>query len=487
MANTILDKTCRALETLITAADRWHGLFPSIADRRDGALLQEIPPAIEGQREGDRSRHGSNLMHDQPALAALYGLADALGRAHYADAADRYLKRFAEHCTDTPSGLFPWGEHAYWHLPDDRLGNGMEDASANGYPAIHDHLRQAPPWLWAKLIAFRPDCARRFALGLDWHFRAGEPLEYSRHAAIEADGHRTFEHPAVDRSGRPCRGETGGSSCDFPRHCGFYLLDTALAWCSNPTDELHRLLHRFHDYWWQRRPPSGPLPGESRSVAGHLPAARAPKQALSLAVSVLDTADVVAARQTDLAAEMRRRARVYIDGVLEESDGDPRPIAGFAPAPHEVVAAPPESPPAWGSRYGRGTVGGGGPVCMAAFRHTGDERLLAAAVATADRLVAEPIPADGVVSALDAGMALETIADLFDQTGERRWLDEAVALADRALVLYFDDHPLPRGATGIDWYESQTGTPHLLHALARTALLADGSGPVPLGPNYTAR
>jgi hypothetical protein len=46
---------------------------------------------------------------------------------------------------------------------------------------------------------------------------------------------------------------------------------------------------------------------------------------------------------------------------------------------------------------------------------------------------------------------------------------------------------LPRGAAGIDWYESQMGPGFLLHGLVRTALLAEDRDACPLTADYTAR
>jgi len=58
---------------------------------------------------------------------------------------------------------------------------------------------------------------------------------------------------------------------------------------------------------------------------------------------------------------------------------------------------------------------------------------------------------------------------------------------ERLVSVYFDDAPLPRGAAGIDWYESQMGPGFLLHGLARMALLAEDRTHCPLSADYTAR
>ena len=49
------------------------------------------------------------------------------------------------------------------------------------------------------------------------------------------------------------------------------------------------------------------------------------------------------------------------------------------------------------------------------------------------------------------------------------------------------DGDLPRGASGIDWYESQMGPSFLQHGLARIALMACDGLPCILEGDYTAR
>jgi hypothetical protein len=168
-SDTLMDLVCRALDALVEAAQPYQGLVPSLLDRRTGDMLRQLPASIPGQRNGDRAHLGSNLMHDEATLKTLYAVAVARNRPDYAAAGDAYLRRFATHCTATATGLFPWGEHSYWHLVEDRVGNSYVDAGLN-YPATHDHLRQAPLWLWNKLWEVHPACVERFAEGLDFHW-----------------------------------------------------------------------------------------------------------------------------------------------------------------------------------------------------------------------------------------------------------------------------------------------------------------------------
>jgi hypothetical protein len=142
--------------------------------------------------------------------------------------------------------------------------------------------------------------------------------------------------------------------------------------------------------------------------------------------------------------------------------------------------------PIWGSKYGLWPASYVALTCLCAYRLTGDARLLAWATAVGQGYLTESFPNDLAVPAMDAGLGLGLLADLYDLTGETRWRDGALALAETLTAIYLDAD-LPRGAAGIDWYESQMGPGFLLHSLARIALLADGRDRCPLAADYTAR
>ncbi|MFP4026758.1 MAG: hypothetical protein ACLFWL_03100 [Candidatus Brocadiia bacterium] len=153
----ILDYVQRALEFLIEK-DRPHdGLFLSIIDFQSGEMPSDLPESVFGQRDCDRSHPGSNLIHDEPLLQTLYALAESQKRPDYTEAADRCIERFATHCTDTITGLFPWGEHSFWHLLEDRVGNAYRNNRPEHDRPTHDHLRQVPEWLWSKLNELNPE------------------------------------------------------------------------------------------------------------------------------------------------------------------------------------------------------------------------------------------------------------------------------------------------------------------------------------------
>ena len=467
----LLDGVCTALDVLVECGRPYDGLFPSLIDRTRRIMLADLPPSIPGQRVGDRAHRGSNLIHDEPTLNTLYALTTALGRPRYAEAADVYLRHFATHCTNTETGLFPWGEHSFWSLDHDRVGNGTHNVNP-GFrgSATHDHLRQAPVWLWEKLQAFNPRCVERFAEGLDYHWTEGKREEYIRHANIDE---RTY----------PPRGDV---SCDFPRHGGFYILDWAFAYLRTGRADFLAQIRAMLDYWWTKRDARGLLLIQSRcpESSTRFHQINSPSQTLSLGVSLLETADLIVGLEPALAATMRERARVYLDGFLAAPHDPGRGV--FVNLSRRDTNAATESMPVWGSVYGVWPASYTALTAMLAARLAGDGRLLAWAAAAAPAYAGTPFPAGVAVPAMDAGLALDLMADLYVATGEDRWLSDGLRLADAIRAAYLDGD-LPRGAAGIDWYESQMGPGFLLHGLARLALLQREGRSHPMGADYTAR
>ena len=455
----ILDKVCQSIDILVKAGEKYDGLFPSLISLTTHEMLDELPPAIDGQRAGDRSHPGNNLIHDEAALMTMYALSKKLNRTDYASAADQYLQRFATHCTDTVTGIFPWGEHAFWHLTEDRVAG-----------SIHDHLRQTPVWLWDKLSEYNPGCVARFAEGLDYHWKEGEPREYSRHASINAK----------TRQGR------GGRSCDFPRHSGFYILDWAFAYLKTGREDFLQQINRMLDYWWDKRDAQGLLLIESRSPQDQprFYGVNAPGQTVSLATSLLEGAVLLDEKEPQVSAKMRQRAQVYIDGFFSAPHDLEKGIFVIScqRETHELINAM----PIWGSIYGIWPASYIALVCLCAYRITGDDRLLRWSEAVGHFYMGEPFPDGVAVPAMDSGLGLGLLADLYDITGGDIWLDGGSELAQKLIAIYLDG-ALPRGAAGIDWYESQMGPSFLLHGLARMALLSIDKDNCPLMADYTAR
>lgn len=470
-AERLLGVVTQAVDALIEIGARHDGLFPSIIDRSTNEMMTELPGAIDGQRDGDRSHLGSNLIHDEALLRTMYALAETDRKKTYADAAERYLTRFATHCANTPTGILPWGEHAFWHLVEDCVGNSHENRQRSS-PATHDHLRQAPLWLLEKLYALRPASVVQFGEGLDGHWTEGEPEEYIRHAYIE-------EHRPYPRSDR---------SCDFPRHGGFYIFDWAFIYGKTGRGDFADRIEKMLAYWWPLRDENGLLLTESRSPkeAVNFYGINAPGQTLSLGVSLYEAAPFVEATLPDLAMKMRERGSVYIDG--------------FFSAPHDyaqqmwVLSCKRDTgelvgtSPIWGSVYGVWPASYIALTCLCGYGITGDGRLLEYAESVGKGYLQTRLPGDVAVPAMDAGLALGLLADLFERTADVVWLDGAEKMAQTVVDTFFDPGmALPRGAASIGWYESQMGPSFLIHGLTKTALLARDGVPCVLETDYTAR
>jgi hypothetical protein len=183
---------------------------------------------------------------------------------------------------------------------------------------------------------------------------------------------------------------------------------------------------------------------------------------------------------------MHERAAVYVDGFFAAPHDLARGV--FVLGSDRTTNDVKSTMPVWGSEYGIWPAAYVALTCLCTFRQTRDERPLSWAAAAGSRYLGEPFPKGVAVPAMDAGLALELLADLYDVTGERAWLTGGLQLAQVLVETYWgDDAPLPRGAAGIDYYESQMGPSFLLHGLTRLALLAGGGAPAALAPDYTAR
>jgi len=455
---------------LSAAAEPFGGLFPSLLTLEGEPILDEPPKPIPGQRPGDRAFPGSNLMHDHSMLAAFKLLAEFENDPASAAVTERYLDRFAAICSHPATGLYPWGEHAYWHLLENRFGNSYGLAGRD-WPLTHDHLLQAPVWLWEELWERDPEIVRRFGRGLDGHWREGEPEEFIRHALIDTPG------PQPGREQR---------SCDFARHTGHYIHDWSFIYAKEAEPEFRDRIRRMLDYWWFRRHPSGLLYSETRSPESDENHYHRliPGQGLSLAVSLLESADRIEQTDPPLASTMRERAEVYLDGFLSAPHDLENGLLALQVDDKTLEAK--KYTAARGSRYGANIGAAAALLCLAASRFVDDPRILSLAVAVTNASRPEAFPTDVHVPAKDVGMILSLALEMYAQTGEERWLEEARQVADQILPIYFD-RPLLRGASGVDYYESQLLPGYLAGALVRLGIYLSDPNHPPIPADFTNR
>jgi hypothetical protein len=466
----LLRVVTRAIDTLIAAAEPHRGLFPAMADRTRGRLLlEEMPPVMEGLRDSDRSFRGCNLSHDLQLLETLYALADAGIRRDYSAAADRYLDRFAVHCAPrSVTGLLPWGEHAYWDLHKDDIGNAYvftafyRGKEATAAVPTHHQIKAIPRRLWDRLWSARPETVTNFAEGLEWHWSDESRLRFDRHAPITVKERNYHSIRYARMHNLPLSAASVGS--DFPASCGLFIHDLVVAQSLKPSPVQEGLLRDYMEYWWPKRSSTGLLP-----ISGSRPNLGV-AMTMGYALALADAADEADRFSTGLAAELRRRAGTHLEGVLSV----PQPFAagGFV---HQIEpdGKPFRAAALWTApNRGRGESSSGqGLDLLRAYRFTKDPRFLEMAVRMGRLYQKEPVPTSGDVRAADFGQLIRLYLELDGATGDKLWLEEAVALAGKALELFFDQ-ALPRAGLSRDHYEPQAGSSLLIQSLQLLAMRA---------------
>jgi len=464
----LLERLHGAAEILVSQAGVYEGLFPSILDLETMEIPAVSPRLVPKFREQDRAHFGFNLLLDLETFAFLRELGARERNARFSEAPGQAIERFVTHCTGrTLSGLFPWGEHAYWNLLTDSLGNPRELAGKEtAHGALHDHLRRLDVSFWEEIHAIRPEAVREFANGLNWHWKEGEPPEYWRHAYMEKPRH-------------PARKPEEDSS-DFPRHGGIYLVDWLFAYVKFGDPAHLAQAKQMTDYWWaDRDSDTGLLPAQHREEQRERDG-----RALGLSVNQTlanGTHFLCAARllqesgiEAALADVIRERGTAYAMAILNcpHAAGDGRVVQSINRHTH----APTFYKAFWNGGYG----GQSSPVglvsqLLEAYDFLGETALLDLAqdilMAAADRF---PHDSLGELPASDAAnFLLGAVAVL-----ERRSDDKLMNFLEEYTVLFaskFFDRPLPRAAVGREHYENKTGSSALLLGFLRAARMLESN------------
>lgn len=457
----------KAIDTLIAAAEPHYGLFPAMAERVNGRLLiDEMPPVMEGLRDSDRSFRGSNLSHDLPLLETMYALADSGIRKDYQEAANRYLDRFATHCAPRSlTGLPPWGEHAYWNLHSDEIGNsyhlvefyrGKESTAA---VPTHHQISKIPRRVWDRLWTARPETVTNFAQGLEWHWSDEKHTLFDRHAPITIKERNYHRIRWAAMQNQPLSTFSVGS--DYPISCGYFIHNLAVAQSLKPNLTQESLLRDYLDYWWPKRSPAGLLP-----ISGSRPNWGV-DMTMRYALLLVDAAEEADRYAPSLADQIRTRARVHIEGVLSV----PQPLnsVGFI-LETEPDGKPLGASPLWTSRNrGRGhSSSAQGLDLLRAHRFINDPRSLNTALRMGELFRTTPVPTSGDVRAADFGQLILFYLELSKATGDNKWLDEAMRVAGMAFTLFFDQ-PLPRAGLSRNHYEPQAGSGLLIKSFQNLA------------------
>ena len=404
------------------------GLLLSALDRTTLGPLQVRPAPPGGIRRGDRpgrpwvAMNGANPMLDQNLLRVFYTLSEITGNPRYRQVADEELDWFFHHTQSPKTSLLPWGEHLSWDTIEDRPISGGEET-------MHEFAR---PWaLWDRCFALAPEACARFALGLWEHQIANHQTGgFDRHAPY-------FEHGPVDGK-------------DFARHAGFYIG----TWC----------------YAWKYRGSNGNTAASSTAT---------------------NEAPQVFLRAIETMLARFERKRVQKDGSLAATIGPlecelaatmvPEPLAArlrrFAAQEDELLLpllraqvrdagkGQGQAPPKWQNGYSAGTLANQAMFCLARFEQTTNAAYRDLIVAIADAYRGARPDEDVDAWPQSFAHAISTEVAAWRLTGRAQYLNQARALAQLAVELFWQDNPLPRASLQTGHYETITGCDSLALAL----------------------
>ena len=422
-------------------------LFAVTLDRRTLSLptdaererLLAIPRSEWGVRRDDRVVTGANPFQDADLYQTLYALSEVTGDERYRREADAALRWFFEHAQSKETGLLAWGEHMGWDF--------LTDTYTRNKP-IHEF---AGPWpLWDHTFELAPDAAARFAKGLWEHqIHDHQTGDFSRHA--------DFEHHHT------------GDDSQYPRHGGFYIATWAHAYRHTRDPVYLTAIRTLMDSFNRRRnATTGAIPAETHARSGGRLVW--PTSNLSLAIDLTASAPLV---PDDLAQQMRATAG-RTDEIFLKLGHDLAGKGGFVSAADADTLQPgdvrkPDKQAyttVWAVAYGAPNTTAPALTVVERYRQTKDERYRKLAVAAAELyLDAEPDESQVLHPRVLANL-IGLLIDVYQITGERRFLDRADHFGRRAVTLYPpDDSPLPRATNRHNHYEAITGGPTLMMAL----------------------
>ncbi|MBU0606751.1 MAG: hypothetical protein KKI08_02645, partial [Armatimonadetes bacterium] len=435
----------RFVDTMLQVGTDQYGpvqgpMFVSILMLGTKQHPQSVIPSMPGQRIGDRALFGGNLQHDLPLLLAMGHLSRLTDTPTYAQAATDYLKFFLDNCTGTPTGLWPWGEHAHWDFFKETFGH-----------TLHEYLGAPPLEFLDMAWAIKPQAIVGEADGMLNHVRDLATYQFCRHAEID--------RPLTDA----LRAERKG--LDFPRHGATYVRQWAFAYSKTRGAKYLQYVEGMLGHFELVRQEDGTLPILSklsdRSALGPAPGAN-----LSVGVSLLEAVPLLG--NTPTAAHCRKLGADLLN---------------------TVAAMPPKLPKsaAFDMAYGGGSFNGIDPLLrVAAYRLTGEARHLESAKAFAEVYAAvQHMPTEGHIRGEAYGLLLNLYLDLAELDQNPKWLAAAQKYARFGIAdLYHDG--LFRGASNLTYYDSELYVSSFAYGLVRLQARLDGS-PLAIPPLYFHR
>ncbi|MFP4249649.1 MAG: hypothetical protein ACLFU7_08305 [Armatimonadota bacterium] len=391
-------------------------------------------PTVHGQRTADRTDNGGNLQQDVMAILAAHYVTEITGDERYREIARDYLQFFLDNCTDTPTGLWPWGEHTYW------------DFFEETFARTNHHLLCAPLEFWELAYELNPEAVIGEADGIINHITDMDTFVFNRHADIT----RVLPDPRPEDL----------QSLDFPNSASRYLRLWAFAWSKTGDEKYLDWSNRLLDHLeWTRIDGDGGLPVLSARSTRPQPDSAWWTSTMLVGMSLLEYAPLLGDTPT------ADRFREFGEEMMALCAEQPLPSADRPPIFHVE----------------RG-MGGPKTFWAQAYRMTGNEHFLEAARRMAmPYLALEQMPEDIPLRAQSYGVAINLMMDMYEFESDPKWLEAAEKYARWAIeTLYFNG--LFRGTPDLWYQDAHLGTATLVYALVRVDAAVEDAG-VEVPPN----
>jgi uncharacterized protein YyaL (SSP411 family) len=348
--------------------------------------------------------HSSNLIYDQGTIRALYEMTGMSGDRKYARAADAYLDFFLNHLVSEQTGIFGWGEHVFYNVfADYIIGGAFTVRSVHRFAYDHELER------WTTIY------------DLLWPKSPEKTL-----AEIEAIYDYKIHDPQTfinNRHSDYYSGRVTSDTLTFIKHSGLFAHAFSLAYAKTRDAKYLDWAKKAADLFWGYRDPGTNL------VRGCVQRKDEPVVPGELALFVLF---VLRAYQWHPEQLFVDRAVAYLhayDKYFKVAPGRYR---------EEVATDGTNRKPGKLAEYWEG------PIRMAkaavlAYSITRDASLLEMADGiihnvTPEMTVGSVVQRSLISDELEArSCALSAAIDLYEVTGDRKYLDKAQALAGDAL------------------------------------------------------